>query len=130
MSLTFAILVTAPAYGSERSHTAYRFARAVLAQGHRISHLFFYQEGVGNGNSLLAPASDEVDLHRLWCELALEQGLRLDVCVAAALRRGVVDGQEAVGLGLLHSNLQLPFAMSGLGQLAEAALEADRFVQF
>lgn len=130
MSLTFAILVTAPAYGSERAHTAYRFARQVLASGHRISHLFFYEAGVSNANMLHAPASDEQDLVRLWRELAQEQGLRLDICVAAAMRRGVLDDTEAKGQGKTQHNLAAPFVMSGLGQLAEAALEADRFVQF
>ncbi|MGL5153528.1 MAG: DsrE family protein, partial [Aeromonas veronii] len=70
------------------------------------------------------------DLVRLWRELAEEQGIRIDVCVAAAMRRGVLDEQEAKGAGLEHFNLQAPFCLSGLGQLAEAALTADRLVQF
>lgn len=130
MSLSFAILVTAAPYGSERAHTAYRFACQVLAQGHRISHLFFYQEGVSNANFLHAPASDEVDLVRQWQTLASEHSIRLDVCVAAAMRRGVVDEQEGRSAGKAQFNLSAPFVLSGLGQLAEAAIEADRFVQF
>ena len=50
--------------------------------------------------------------------------------VAAAMRRGVLDEQEAKGAGQAHFNLQAPFCLSGLGQLAEAALTADRLVQF
>ncbi|MFM5465549.1 sulfurtransferase complex subunit TusD [Aeromonas simiae] len=130
MSLTFAILVTAPPYGIERAHSAYRFARQVLEQGHRISHLFFYGDGVANANFLHAPASDEVDLVQRWRELAEGEGLCLDVCVAAAMRRGVIDAGEAQAQGKAQHNLAAPFVMSGLGQLAEAALEADRFVQF
>ncbi|MGL4716155.1 MAG: sulfurtransferase complex subunit TusD, partial [Aeromonas sp.] len=80
MSLSFAILVTGPAYGSQSASTAYRFARSLLAEGHRLSHLFFYQEGVHNGNGLHQPASDETDLVRLWRELAQEQGIHIDVC--------------------------------------------------
>jgi len=130
MILNFALLVTGPAYGTQSASTAYRFARSLLARGHRLSHLFFYQEGVCNANGLHLPASDEVDLVRLWRELAEEQGICIDVCVAAAMRRGVVDEQEASGAGLTHFNLQAPFCLSGLGQLAEAALTADRLVQF
>ncbi|HHQ4676553.1 TPA: sulfurtransferase complex subunit TusD [Aeromonas veronii] len=130
MSLSFAILVTGPAYGTQSASTAYRFARTLLAQGHTLSHLFFYQDGVCNGNGLHLPASDETDLVRLWRELAEEQGIRIDVCVAAAMRRGVLDEQEAKGAGQTHFNLQAPFCLSGLGQLAEAALTAERLVQF
>ncbi len=97
MSLSFAILVTGPAYGTQSASTAYRFARTLLAQGHTLSHLFFYQDGVCNGNGLHLPASDETDLVRLWRDLAEEQGIGIDVCVAAAMRRGVLDEQEAKG---------------------------------
>lgn len=130
MSLSFALLVTGPAYGSQTASTAYRFARALLAEGHTLSHLFFYQDGVSNGNQLHAPASDEVDLVRLWAELAIEQGIRIDVCVAAAMRRGVLDQTQASEVGKAQFNLAEPFCLSGLGQLAEAALTADRVVQF
>ena len=62
MSLNFALLVTGPAYGTQTASTAYRFALSLVEQGHRLSHLFFYQEGVCNANGLHAPASDETDL--------------------------------------------------------------------
>jgi hypothetical protein len=56
MSLNFALLVTGPAYGTQTASTAYRFALSLVEQGHRLSHLFFYQEGVCNANGLHAPA--------------------------------------------------------------------------
>ena len=130
MSLNFALLVTGPAYGTQTASTAYRFARTLLAQGHTLSHLFFYQDGVHNGNGLHAPASDETDLVAQWRDLALAQGIAIDVCVAAAMRRGVLDEAEAKEVGKTQFNLQAPFRLSGLGQLAEASLTADRFVQF
>ncbi|PJG60440.1 sulfurtransferase complex subunit TusD [Aeromonas cavernicola] len=130
MSLSYALLVTGPAYGTQTASTAYRFAQALVAQGHRLAYVFFYQEGVCNGNTLHSPASDEVDLVRLWSALAQEQGIPIDVCVAAALRRGVLDQSEAQSSGQTQFNLQAPFHLSGLGQLAEAVLTADRFVQF
>ena len=46
------------------------------------------------------------------------------------MRRGVLDEAEAKGIGKTQFNLQAPFRLSGLGQLAEASLTADRFVQF
>jgi tRNA 2-thiouridine synthesizing protein D len=54
-----------------------------------------------------------------WSKLAEEHGVDLVVCVAAALRRGIKDEVLAPG-----------FRISGLGQLVEAGIEADRLVTF
>jgi tRNA 2-thiouridine synthesizing protein D len=43
----------------------------------------------------------------------------LVVCVAAALRRGIVEQNLAAG-----------FRISGLGQLVESAIQSDRLVVF
>lgn len=130
MALRFALIVCGPPYGTEAASLAYLFAREVLAQGHQLVRVFFYQEGVHNANILTSPASDEQHLVAGWQALAKEQGGELDVCVAAALRRGVVDSGEASALGLAVANVAEPFVLSGLGQLAEAALDVDRLVQF
>lgn len=130
MALNFALLVTGAPYGSEASSQAYQFACQVIARGHNVQKVFFYQEGVFNANHLTAPASDEHNLVTAWRQLAEQYGCELDVCVAAALRRGVVDADEAVELALPAENVSAPFLLSGLGQLAEAALGADRLVQF
>lgn len=128
--LRFALLVTGPCYGTQSSADAYRFARALVQQGHVIDNVFFYQDGVHNGNLLVQPAGDEVDLHRAWIELAEEQGLALDLCVAAALRRGLSDETSSHQAGLEQWNVAAPFRLSGLGALAQASLSADRVVQF
>ena len=130
MALSFALLVCGAPYGSEASSQAYLFARALLVQGHTLRKVFFYQEGVLNANALTSPASDEQDLIAAWQGLAQEFGVELDVCVAAALRRGVVDAAEAESAQLPAANVHPPFVLSGLGQLAEAALGVDRLVQF
>ena len=128
--LRFALLVTGPCYGTQSAADAYRFARALLAQGHHIASIFFYQEGVYNGNSLSLPANDETDLYQAWVKLANEQDLSLELCVAAALRRGLVDQDSAQQAGLAAFNVKAPFSLGGLGSLARAALTADRVVQF
>ncbi len=97
---------------------------------HELSSVFFYREGVYNANQLTSPASDEFDLVRAWQQLNAQHGVALNICVAAALRRGVVDETEAGRLGLASSNLQQGFTLSGLGALAEASLTCDRVVQF
>lgn len=129
-ALRFALVVTGPVYGTQSAADAYRFARALLEQGHTLSQVFFYQAGVHNANQLVQPASDEFNLQQAWVALAKEQNLTLDVCVAAALRRGVCDESSAQQAELAHWNLEAPFSLSGLGSLAKAALTADRVVQF
>ncbi|MGF6191775.1 sulfurtransferase complex subunit TusD [Serratia sp. 2723] len=128
--LNYCLLVTGPAYGTQQASSAWQFAQALLAAGHRITSVFFYREGVLNANQLISPASDEFDLVRAWVDLAQRHGVELNVCVAAALRRGVTDEQEAAQLALAAANLQPGFTLSGLGSLAEAALSNDRLVQF
>lgn len=128
--MRYTLLVTGPAYGTQHASSALLFARALLAAGHQLDSVFFYREGVLNANQLSAPASDEVDMVRAWQQLHEAQGVALNICVAAALRRGVADAQEAARLHLPASNLQPGFTLSGLGALAEAALSCDRLVQF
>ncbi|AHM71579.1 sulfurtransferase complex subunit TusD [Yersinia hibernica] len=126
----YCLLVTGPAYGTQQASSAYQFAQAVINSGHHLVSVFFYREGVLNANQLTAPANDEFDLVRAWQKLATEQAVTLNVCVAAALRRGISDQHEADQLNLAAANLQPGFTLSGLGALAEAALTCDRMVQF
>ncbi|WP_312480680.1 sulfurtransferase complex subunit TusD [Kosakonia cowanii] len=128
--MRFALMVTGPAYGTQQASSAYQFALALLEAGHTLASVFFYREGVSNANALTAPASDEFDLVRAWQRLHAEQQVELHICVAAALRRGVVDESEAARLELKGANLQAGFSLTGLGALAEAALTCDRVVQF
>ena len=128
--MRFAIMVTGPAYGTQQASSALQFAQALIEEGHTLSSVFFYREGVYNANQLTSPASDEFDLVRAWQQLNIRHNVALNICVAAALRRGVVDDAEAARLGLASANLQPGFTLSGLGALAEASLTCDRVVQF
>ncbi|OAN17089.1 tRNA 2-thiouridine(34) synthase TusD [Photobacterium jeanii] len=130
MTLNYVVVVDGPAYGSQAARSAYQFAQAVVAQGHQLSRVFFYQDGVHNGSSLSVPASDEFDLVAAWQALANEHKVELQTCVAAALRRGIIGQQEAELNGLTSANLADGFEQAGLGGLAEALLTADRVIQF
>ncbi|CAH0136078.1 Sulfurtransferase TusD [Rahnella aquatilis] len=130
MKLRYCLLVTGPAYGTQQASAAYQFALALIASGHHLDSVFFYREGVLNGNLLSAPASDEFDLVRSWQRMAADYQVALNVCVAAALRRGVIDETEAHNQGHGQTNLQPGFSLTGLGSLAEASLTCDRLVQF
>ena len=128
--MRFAILVTGPAYGTQQASSALQFSQAVIAQGHTLESVFFYREGVYNANRLTSPANDEFDIVRAWQQLNEQHGVELHICVAAALRRGVTDAEQAKQLGLPCHNMQPGFTLSGLGALAQASLSCDRTVQF
>lgn len=128
--LTYTLVVNGPVYGSQSAKSAYQFANALIAKGHSLVNVFFYQDGVTNGSDLTVPANDEFDLVTAWQTLATEHDVRLETCVAAALRRGIVSQDEANQHGLAQSNLAEGFHQAGLGSLAEAMLVQDRVVQF
>ncbi|EKO3918656.1 sulfurtransferase complex subunit TusD [Vibrio fluvialis] len=130
MSLTYTLFVNGSVYGTQSARNAYLFAKAVIEKGHTLKSVFFYQDGVQNGSALTAPANDEFDLVKAWQQLAELHQVRLETCVAAALRRGVVSQSEAEQHQLPGANLAAPFEQTGLGSLAEALLSQDRVVQF
>lgn len=128
--MRYLLLVTGPAYGSEQSASALLFAKALLAAGHQLEQIFFYQDGVYNASKLSSPASDEVDIVAQWVQLAEAEQITLSVCIAASLRRGIIDEQEARQREKGDSNLHPLFNFSGLGTLAQQLLTCDRVVQF
>ncbi|KII78582.1 sulfurtransferase complex subunit TusD [Vibrio renipiscarius] len=130
MKLTYTLVVNGAVYGSQSARSAYQFAEALIAKGHTLVSVFFYQDGVSNGSALTVPANDEFDLTKAWQKLSEMHAVRLETCVAAALRRGVVSQGEATQHGLSQHNLATGFSQAGLGSLAEAMLTQDRVVQF
>lgn len=117
--LKFGILVNEGPFQHQASDTAYLFTKAALEKGHEVYRVFFYYDGVNNANKLSEPQADDRDLVKLWSKLAEQYKLDLVVCVAAALRRGIKNDILAPG-----------FRISGLGQLIEAGIQADRLVTF
>jgi tRNA 2-thiouridine synthesizing protein D len=117
-------------YNHQASDSAYQFTKAALAKGHEIFRVFFYHDGVYNGTRLGVPPQDDRNITQLWQELAAEHDLDLVVCVAAAQRRGILDADEAKRHGKDADNIAERFRISGLGQLIEAGIKADRLVVF
>lgn len=127
--MNLALLVTAAPH-QENAWQALAFARAALAAGHGISRVFFYGDGAAHGNALLLPPQDEVHVSREWAVLAASHGIELVVCIAAALKRGVMDPDTAEREERAAANLAPGYLISGLGQLTESMIEADRLVSF
>lgn len=128
--MKFAILVNEGPYTHQAADSAYQFAKATLAKGHEIFRVFFYHDGVNNATRLTTPPQDDRNIVNRWSKLAEENKLDLVVCVAAAQRRGIVDEGEAKRNGKDATNLAPGFRISGLGQLIEAGIQADRMVVF
>jgi tRNA 2-thiouridine synthesizing protein D len=128
--MKFGILVNEGPYQHQASDTAYQFVKAALDQGHEIVRVFFYHDGVNNGTRLTTPPQDDRNIVNRWSELAEEHELDMVVCVAAAQRRGIVDADEAKRHGKDADNIADGFRISGLGQLIEAGIKADRMMIF
>jgi tRNA 2-thiouridine synthesizing protein D len=128
--MKFGILVNEGPYTHQASDTAYQFTKAALEKGHQIYRVFFYHDGVNNGTRLTVPPQDDRHIQKRWTELAEKHKLDLVVCIAAAQRRGLLDEGEAKRNGKDANNIAPGFRISGLGQLIEAGIQADRLVTF
>jgi tRNA 2-thiouridine synthesizing protein D len=128
-AMKFAIALFSAAHAPS-SRRALLFAQAALAGGHEIVRLFFYQDGVYNASNSLVTPQDEPDLARQWRDFVSEHQLDAVVCIAAALRRGVLDTAEAQRYQRSAINVDAPWELSGLGQLHDAVQDADRLICF
>jgi tRNA 2-thiouridine synthesizing protein D len=128
--MKFGILINEGPYTHQASDTAYKFIEAALAAGHEIFRVFFYHDGVNNGTRLTVPPQDDRNIQKRWSELAEKHNIDMVLCIAAAQRRGIMDENEAKRQGLDADNIAPGFRISGLGQLIEAGIQADRMVTF
>jgi len=126
----FGILVSEGPYTHEAVDSAYNFVTAALAAGHQVHRVFFYHDGVNVATRLSVPPQDERNIQQNWTKLAKEHDVDLVVCIAAAQRRGILDANEAKRQGKDADNLAEGFRISGLGQLIEMGIQADRLVTF
>lgn len=128
--MKFGILINEGPYTHQASDTAYHFIEAALRAGHEIVRVFFYHDGVNNGTRLSVPPQDDRNISERWSTLAEQHGVELILCVAAAQRRGMLDEDEAKRASKDTNNIAPGFAISGLGQLIDAGIQADRLVVF
>ncbi|MEP1703053.1 MAG: sulfurtransferase complex subunit TusD, partial [Marinobacter sp.] len=88
---SFTLVITGAPYSSQAPQTALAFARAVLANGHRIDRVFLYGDGVHLASALTSPPSDEVNWSQAWQDFLGSHDVAGFACIASALRRGIVD---------------------------------------
>lgn len=128
--MKFAIMVNEGPYTHQASDSAYHFTEAALRAGHEIVRVFFYHDGVYNGTRLSVPPQDDRNISERWTALGQQHDLELILCVAAAQRRGLLDEDEAKRAGKDTNNMAPGFQISGLGQLIDAGIQADRTIVF
>jgi len=129
-AMIFSLAIYGAPYSSQASDSAYRFALALLESGHKLYRVFFYHDAVHTASSLATPPQDETNFMQCWQALALKHEIDLVVCIAAALKRGLLNQQEAKRYDKSSFNLAEGFEISGLGQLVDAAVISDRLITF
>ena len=128
--MKYSILINEGPYTHQASDSAYHFTEAALRAGHQVVRVFFYHDGVFNGTRLSVPPQDDRNISERWTALGEAHSLELILCVAAAHRRGLLDEDEAKRAGKDSNNIAAGFEISGLGQLIDAGIQADRLIVF
>ena len=128
--MIFSLIIYASQTASQSEQSALRFTRSALQQGHTFHRIFFYGDTVTSMSNLKITPRDEIDITDQWLELAKETDLDLVVCIAAAVKRGILDQQESKRHQKCAANLKEGFCLSGLGLLADAIIHSDRVITF
>ena len=128
--MKYSIMVNEGPYTHQASDTALQFCKAALDADCEIFRVFFYHDGVNNGTRFTVPPQDDRNIQQEWSKLAEAHEIDLVICIAAAQRRGIMDADEAKRQGLSGDNIAPGFRISGLGQLIEGGIIADRQLVF
>lgn len=128
--MKYAIQINTSPTDSMAGYSAYQFIQAALKMEHEIFRVFFYHEGIYHAFNYATPPDDELNMTKNWSNLAEQYSVDLVICISAAQRRGLLSDDEAKRQGKLDNDVAKGFRISGLGQLLEAMLVADRFIEF
>lgn len=114
---SFALFVQRETVGTPLIAELLRFSRAALELGHRIDHIFFYQDavyGITNANDV---PSDEPNWAEQLIDFCQRQQIPLLFCATAAEKRGVVSFDNV-------------FIQAGLAEFAMRLESCDQVVGF
>jgi tRNA 2-thiouridine synthesizing protein D len=127
---SFSLVIHGAPYTSQASLSALHFCRAAIADGHSIYRLFFFQDGVHNASALITPPQDELHIPQAWQQVIQQHGIDAIVCISSALKRGIVNDEEAMRYDKSAGNVLPGFTVGGLGQLVDALEHSDRMLNF
>ncbi len=122
--MQFAVLVNAAA-DSPAALTALLTVQSLHAHpDHQLYRLFFYADAIHLANRhAWRGDGDNANTAQRWQQWVRESGVEATVCVGAAQRRGIVDNEHG-------RTLADGFNLAGLGQWADAMINAERVLQF
>lgn len=128
--MKYAICILSSHSASNTFYSAFRFTKTLLEENHSISGIFFYHESVAISSSFICPPQDEPNIQDAWLQLFSQYNITPTICIAAALKRGIIDERESARYNKAGFNIQPPFQLGGLGELISACAEADRVITF
>lgn len=131
--MKYSLFITGSPTHSKACHTALDFAEALTQDSqnsHTITGIFFYEEAVTIANDLAMPPRDECNIREDWLKFAQQHNVPMYVCIAAALRRGILNEAEAKRHEAEHYNLAPGFLLEGLGSLISLSAESDHVIRF
>lgn len=115
---------------SDNNLNALRFAQSVIQQGYVIERIFFYHDAVYLGSQLRCVGQDELNLASLWQDWLSQTKTPATLCIASALKRGILDQQEAERYQKTAANMHPAFELAGLGTWLEAVRNAKQHISF
>lgn len=127
---SFSLILTQSPSSNVSHYLALDFATSLLTQGHSLKRIFFYQDAVYVGLNGQTPIQGQQSLMQSWLQLSRLHNFPLQLCIANAIRRGLVNKQEQERYQLPAQTVADGFDLVGLGELAEACQEDDRVIQF
>ncbi|MGB0784481.1 MAG: sulfurtransferase complex subunit TusD [Marinomonas sp.] len=129
--MQYTLLITGSPYQSKACHSALRFIKAAVSKyPNSIKGVFFYEDAVLVGSQIAQPPRDEINLTKEWQDIAEQQNIPLYLCIAAAVRRGIINENESRRYALEQSTLAKNFQLEGLGTLVDLMNTTHKIIQF
>ena len=129
--MLYALFVHGSPFQTKACHSSLTFAKAIIqSEEHQLKGVFFYQDAVLLGNSFSQNPRDEFNLQAAWQDIASDHNVDLFLCIAAAVRRGVISPDEAKRYEVEGSNLAQGFQLEGLGSLVGLMNDCDKTISF
>lgn len=128
--MIYSLLIQSSPDNPSVSSSALAFAKALLQRNHSIYRVFFYGEAVLLAGNIPVLPQDEPDLYKAWREFIEQHKLDAVVCVAAAVKRGLLNAAERARYEKPAATLADTYELSGLGQLIDASVRSDKLITF
>ena len=130
-NMLYALFIHGSPFQTKACHSALTFATTILAsKEHQLKGVFFYQDSVVIGNRFNQNPRDEFDIQAAWQSLSKDHSIELTLCIAAAVRRGIISESESKRYELESASLAPQFQLEGLGTLVSFMNDCDKIISF